>query len=189
MLDNYDSFTFNLVQLLGIMGAQCDVVPNDASELPRTADQLQGYAGLVISPGPGAPSDAGQCLAVIELAERRLPILGVCLGHQAIAQHFGASVTRAQAPIHGKATPIRHDGKGLFRDVPNPLQAARYHSLIVARHTLPSCLEPTAFSEHGELMGLRHRNLPIEGIQFHPESILSQSSTLLMQNWLESLPR
>src|SRR5690606_7485863 len=181
------SFTFNLVQLLGMLGVRCDVVTNDAPEIPRTPEQLAKFSGLVISPGPGAPTGAGECLRLLALAKHSLPILGVCLGHQAIAQHFGAAVMRARAPVHGKATPLRHDGHGLFRGVPNPLQAARYHSLVVVENSLPACLEASAFSEHGELMGLRHRKLPIEGIQFHPESILSQSSALLMQNWLETL--
>jgi anthranilate synthase/aminodeoxychorismate synthase-like glutamine amidotransferase len=165
------------------------VLTNDAPDLPQHAEHFRQYAALVISPGPGAPAGAGACQRLLALAAPQIPILGVCLGHQAIAEHFGARVTYAKQPVHGKATPISHDARGIFRNVPNPVWVARYHSLVVEVASLPSCLEVCATSTEGEIMGLRHRKLPIEGIQFHPESILSDSSTLLVHNWLESLNR
>jgi anthranilate synthase/aminodeoxychorismate synthase-like glutamine amidotransferase len=185
VIDNYDSFTYNLVQYLGVLGAECEVVRNDQV----TADDVATMApdGVLLSPGPGGPADAGITPGVIRLLSGRTPILGVCLGHQAIAAQFGAEVTRARAPVHGKASPIVHDGQGPFRGLPSPMLAGRYHSLVVDERTLPPCLLATARSGEGELMGLRHRELPLEGVQFHPESILTEHGLALLDNWLEVL--
>lgn len=192
VVDNYDSFTFNLVQLLRQLGAECQVVANDdpawLTELTeRPASAFSGAAGVVISAGPGRPRDAGFSLRAIAAAEGSVPLLGLCLGHQAIAEHYGARVVRALYPLHGKATPVLHDGRTLFAGVPERTLAARYNSLVVARNTLPDCLELSAESDSGEVMALRHRSLPIEGVQFHPESILSIDGPRIVSNWLESL--
>jgi len=185
VVDNYDSFTYNLVQCLLAAGAECVVRANDATSLD---DVLAAEPdGLLISPGPGAPSDAGVTLELIAALAGKLPMLGVCLGHQAIAQAFGGRVERASQPVHGKTSLVRHDARGVFRDVPNPLEATRYHSLLVARDSLPATLEISAETSNGEIMGLRHRELPIEGLQFHPESILSKHGPQVVQNWLLSL--
>jgi anthranilate synthase/aminodeoxychorismate synthase-like glutamine amidotransferase len=185
VIDNYDSFTYNLVQCLEALGATCDVRLNDrveARDVVRTMPH-----GVVISPGPGGPETAGATLAVIREAAGRIPLLGVCLGHQAIGHHFGAQVRRAKRPVHGKAHPVEHDAKGVFRSLPSPFEAARYHSLVVDEDTVPECLTVTARTPDGEVMGLRHRSAPIEGVQFHPESILSEHGPALLRNWLETL--
>ena len=189
MIDNYDSFTYNLVQYLAELGAQVEVHRNDALSVAQVA-QLKPER-LVISPGPCTPDQAGISLALITELAGQLPILGVCLGHQAIGQAFGGEVVRARKVMHGKTSMIHHTGTGVFRDLPNPFEATRYHSLIVARESLPAVLEITAWTvdEHGavdEIMGLRHRTLAIEGVQFHPESILTRSGKQLLKNFLQT---
>ncbi len=183
IIDNYDSFTYNLVQYLGELGAEMRVVMNDEV----TADEVQTSikpTRILISPGPGTPDTAGISLGVIERFAERLPILGVCLGHQAIGQYFGGKVIRAPVPVHGKPTAIRHDGRTIFCEVPNGFEAGRYHSLIVDRNDWPDELEVSATSPDGLVMGLRHKTLPIEGLQFHPESILTEHGRKLLQNFL-----
>ncbi|CAN5361623.1 aminodeoxychorismate/anthranilate synthase component II [soil metagenome] len=182
MIDNYDSFTFNIVQYLGELGQDVRVIRND--EL--TVDQIAALdpERIVLSPGPCTPSEAGVCIDVLRELGGKLPILGVCLGHQAIGEAFGGDVIRAQALMHGKTSPIEHEGKGVFKDLPAPFTAVRYHSLAIKRDTLPDCLEVTAWTADGEIMGVRHRELAIEGVQFHPESILSEHGHQLLGNWL-----
>lgn len=183
MIDNYDSFTYNLVQYLGELGCEVQVHRNDAI----TVDQIEKLAPerIVISPGPGTPAQAGVTRAVLARMGGRIPILGVCLGHQAIADVWGGRVIRATALVHGKSCAISHTGLGVFRGLPSPFQATRYHSLVVERETLPSELEVTAWSEDGLIMGLRHRHLPgLEGVQFHPESILTEHGKELLANFL-----
>jgi len=193
MIDNYDSFTWNLVQYLGELGEDVRVVRND--EMTLDALRRLAPAAIVISPGPGTPNEAGLSLQIIEKLGGSVPILGVCLGHQSIGQAFGGKVVRAKEIMHGKTSMIHHDGKGVFRGVPNPFEATRYHSLVVEQATLPADLEVSAWTlrEDGsidEIMGLRHRSLPIEGVQFHPESILTQHGHDLLRNFLvEALPR
>jgi anthranilate synthase/aminodeoxychorismate synthase-like glutamine amidotransferase len=183
VIDNYDSFTYNLVQYLGELGAKLDVVRNDAMDVDALA-RMQPER-IVISPGPGNPSQAGVSLEVIRRLGPTTPILGVCLGHQAIGQAFGATVTRARAQMHGKTSDIRHDGKGVFAGLSNPFVATRYHSLIVLAETVPDDdLEITARADDGQVMGLRHRRYPIEGVQFHPESILTVEGKRLLANFL-----
>ncbi|HVU02730.1 MAG TPA: aminodeoxychorismate/anthranilate synthase component II [Polyangiaceae bacterium] len=185
VVDNYDSFTWNLVQYLEELGASCDVRRNDettAEEVLRSMPR-----GVVISPGPGTPEDAGVTLDVIRDAGGRVPLLGVCLGHQAIGLHFGADVRRAAHPVHGRASPVSHDGRGVFAGLSSPLVCGRYHSLALDPGSLPAELVRTAVSEDGEIMGIRHAELPIEGIQFHPESILSEQGHALLENWLSTL--
>jgi anthranilate synthase/aminodeoxychorismate synthase-like glutamine amidotransferase len=182
MLDNYDSFTYNLVQYLGELGAELAVYRNDAitvDEVVRLAP-----AGIVVSPGPGTPRAAGVSAEVIRRCADRIPILGVCLGHQAIGEVFGGIVERAPLPVHGKTAFIQHDGRGVFAGLPSPFEATRYHSLVVRRAGLPACLEVSAESEDGLVMGLRHRDFPVEGVQFHPESILTVSGKALLGNFL-----
>jgi anthranilate synthase component II len=192
VIDNYDSFTFNLVQRLGELGARVDVLRNDAEGaeeiLARRPERL------VLSPGPCTPNEAGVCLELIARAcglngyappERAIPILGVCLGHQSIGQAFGGKVVRARAPVHGKAEEILHDGSGIFRGAPKPLRGGRYHSLVVDRRTLPRELKISARTRDGIVMGLRHRTLPVFGVQFHPESILTPDGQILLRNFLE----
>ncbi len=182
LIDNYDSFTFNLYHFLGDLGARCEVRRNDAIT-PEAALALAPEA-IVLSPGPCTPSEAGICLDLIAAAAGRIPILGVCLGHQAIGQAFGAEVVRAPVPMHGKTSAIRHQGSDVFAGLPSPFTATRYHSLTVAEASLPDVLVPTAWSEDGVLMGLRHRDLPIWGVQFHPESIASAHGHDLLANFL-----
>ena len=182
LIDNYDSFTFNLVHFLGDLGARCDVRRND--RITPEACMALAPEAIVLSPGPCTPTEAGICLALIAAAAGRIPILGVCLGHQAIGQAFGGDVVRAPAPMHGKVSPIGHDGTDIFAGLPNPFAATRYHSLIVERATLPACLIDTARTEDGLIMGLRHRDLPIWGVQFHPESIASQCGHDILRNFL-----
>jgi anthranilate synthase/aminodeoxychorismate synthase-like glutamine amidotransferase len=185
MIDNYDSFTYNLVQYLGELGAEVQVYRND--EIAVTEIEKKNPKAIVISPGPCTPNEAGISLELIERLKGRFPILGVCLGHQAIGQAFGGKVIRAQNVLHGKTSRIHHDGKGLFTGLDNPFIATRYHSLIVERETLPESLVVSAWTEQGEIMGLRHRNYPIEGVQFHPESILTVEGKRLLENFLESV--
>ncbi len=182
LIDNYDSFTFNLVHCLGDLGAHCDVVRNDK----LTVDEAMARRpeAIVLSPGPRTPTEAGICMALIEAATGRIPLLGVCLGHQAIGQVFGGQVMRGAVPMHGKVSPVRHDGAGIFAGIPTPFQAARYHSLVVAPETLPAVLEPTAWTEDGTIMGMRHRTAPVFGVQFHPESIASEHGHRLLGNFL-----
>jgi len=182
VIDNYDSFTYNLVQYLGELGAELRVVRNDAVD----ADGVAALApeGIVISPGPGTPDDAGVSLSLIRRLGERTPILGVCLGYQAIGQAFGGTVARAKAQMHGKTSDIRHDGRGVFAGLSNPLTATRYHSLVIVPHTVPADLEVTAWAEDGEIMGVRHRRWPVEGVQFHPESILTVEGKRLLGNFL-----
>ena len=184
VIDNYDSFTYNLVQYLGELGSDMLVVRNDEVTVDAVEKELKPER-ILISPGPGTPTTAGISLAVIERFASSLPILGVCLGHQAIGQHFGGRVKRAPVPVHGKPVEIFHDGKTIFSGLPSPFNAGRYHSLIVERETMPDSLEISAESPDGLVMGLRHRELPIEGVQFHPESILTEHGRKLLQNFLE----
>jgi len=182
LIDNYDSFTFNLVHFLGDVGAACDVRRNDALSVEQ-AIALRPEA-IVLSPGPCTPNEAGICLDLIEAAVGRIPVLGVCLGHQAIGQAFGGKVVRAPVPVHGKVFDIHHHGSDVFAGLPTPFPATRYHSLTVDRDTLPDTLVPTAFTADGLVMGLRHRALPVFGVQFHPESIASQYGHELLRNFL-----
>ncbi|MFM9332158.1 aminodeoxychorismate/anthranilate synthase component II [Paenibacillus mesotrionivorans] len=182
VIDNYDSFTYNLVQYLGELGEKVEVRRNDEIDLEGIAALNPDH--ILISPGPCTPNEAGVSLALIERFKGELPILGVCLGHQSIGQAFGGDVIRAERLMHGKTSQIHHDGKGLFRDLPNPFTATRYHSLIVKRETLPDCLEITAWTDEGEIMGLRHKEYAIEGVQFHPESIITQNGHKMLANFL-----
>ncbi len=186
VLDNYDSFTYNLVQYLGELGADVHVARNDAV----TVDDVQRLAPerLVISPGPGNPDHAGISLALIRAFHATTPILGVCLGHQAIGQAFGGTVARARAQMHGKTSRIHHDSRGAFRGLPQDFEATRYHSLVVLDEGFPGALEVSARAEDGEIMGLRHRRYPVEGVQFHPESILTTQGKALLRNFLELSP-
>lgn len=183
LIDNYDSFTFNLVQYLGELGCAVEVVRNDAV----TVDALLEHrpAGLVISPGPGEPTDAGISLAAVAAcAEREIPLLGVCLGHQSIGEAFGGRIVRARSIMHGKVSSIEHDGCGVFAGLPSPFEATRYHSLVIEEASMPAELTITARTADGEIMGVRHRSLPIEGVQFHPESILTAEGKRLLDNFL-----
>ena len=182
VLDNYDSFTYNLVQYLGELGAELEVYRNDKIS-PEGIAALEP-AKIVISPGPCTPNEAGISLEVVRLFASKVPVLGVCLGHQAIGQSFGGVVKRAPYIMHGKTSEIRHDGRGVYSGIPDPFTATRYHSLIVERETLPDCLEVTAETEDGIIMGLRHREFEVEGMQFHPESILTGEGKALLQNFL-----
>ncbi len=186
MIDNYDSFTYNLVQYLGELGADVKVHRNDAIDIG--AIEALSPEGIVISPGPCTPDEAGISLEVVRVFSGSIPILGVCLGHQSIGQAFGGHVVRAGRLMHGKTSPILHDGRGLFRGVAQGFTATRYHSLLVERESLPPQLEISAWTEEGEIMGLRHRSLAVEGVQFHPESILTLEGKHLLSNFLESLP-
>jgi anthranilate synthase/aminodeoxychorismate synthase-like glutamine amidotransferase len=183
IIDNYDSFTYNIVQTIGGMGADVRVFRNDAVDIPYI-ERLQPDR-LLISPGPCTPDKAGISIEAIRYFAGRIPVLGVCLGHQAIGEAFGGDTIRAARLMHGKTSPITHDGKGVFTSLPNPFEAMRYHSLVVSEKTLPECLEITARSDQGELMGLRHRELPIEGVQFHPESIMTPDGVQLLKNFLD----
>jgi anthranilate synthase component 2 len=182
MVDNYDSFTYNLVQLLAAAGAAVEVLRNDAES--AEAMLARKPEGVVLSPGPGRPEDAGVCLDLLRLRPR-VPLLGVCLGHQALGFAFGATVDRAPRLMHGKTSPVRHSDQGVFAGLPNPFEATRYHSLEVKEGTLPEELEPLAWADDGTLMGLRHRELPYWGVQFHPESVLTGSGPHLLANFLD----
>ena len=183
VVDNYDSFTYNLVQYLGEAGAQPHVIRNDEISVDEIEEKLRP-AHILISPGPGAPGDAGISLDTIARFAGKVPILGVCLGHQAIGQHFGATVGRAPQPVHGKSVTVSHDGRGIFDGVPSPFAAARYHSLVVDRASMPAELEISAESPDGLVMGLRHAELEIHGVQFHPESILTEHGKKMLQNFM-----
>ena len=183
VIDNYDSFTYNLVQYLGELGAEMKIFRNDEVSVDGIENELKPEK-ILISPGPGTPDDAGITLETIERFAGRTPILGVCLGHQAIGQHFGGKVVRGPEPVHGKPVVIRHDGKTIFESVPDNFNAGRYHSLVVERESLPESLEISAESPDGLIMGLRHREMKVEGVQFHPESILTEHGKQLLQNFL-----
>jgi anthranilate synthase component 2 len=183
MIDNYDSFTYNLVQYLGELGEKLVVRRNDEVDLPGIA-RLKPQR-MVISPGPCSPKEAGISVAAIRTFAARMPILGVCLGHQAIGEAFGGRVIRAKRLMHGKTSMIHHDGRGVYQGLPNPFVATRYHSLLVERKSLPKCLIISAWTQEGEIMGLRHRDYPVEGVQFHPESILTEVGKTLLANFLK----
>jgi len=183
VIDNYDSFTYNLVQYLGEMGQEVRVVRND--EIPAAEIAALAPSHIVISPGPCTPNEAGISLEVIRTYAGKIPILGVCLGHQAIGQAFGGKVVRAARVMHGKTSPISHDGKGLFTGLPNPFQATRYHSLLIERASVPDVLDVTAQTAENEIMAVRHKTLPVEGVQFHPESFLTTSGKDLLRNFIE----
>jgi len=185
VIDNYDSFTYNLVQYLGELGAEMRIVRNDEVSVDEIANGIEPEK-IVISPGPGDPDGAGITLETIGRFAGKIPILGVCLGHQAIGQHFGGRVVRGPKPVHGKSVEVAHDGRTIFRGVPATFSAARYHSLVVDRASMPECLEISAESPDGLVMALRHRELPIEGVQFHPESILTEHGKALLKNFLEA---
>ncbi len=183
MIDNYDSFTYNLVQYFRELGAEVEVHRNDALTVAQI--EAKKPRRVVVSPGPCSPSEAGISVEAIQRLAGRIPLLGVCLGHQSIGQAFGGRVVRAESLMHGKTSPIHHDGSGIFRDLSEPFDATRYHSLIVERHSLPECLRVTAWTAAGEIMGLEHKTLPLWGVQFHPESILTVEGKRLLQNFLD----
>ncbi|MFH7818400.1 aminodeoxychorismate/anthranilate synthase component II [Neobacillus thermocopriae] len=182
MIDNYDSFTFNLVQYLGELGEELVVKRNDQTTIEEIAELNPQY--LMISPGPCSPNEAGISLQAIKTFAGKIPIFGVCLGHQSIAQAFNGEVVQAERLMHGKTSDMYHDGKTIFQGLPNPFPATRYHSLIVKRETLPDCFEISAWTKEGEIMAIRHKELPIEGVQFHPESIMTTSGKKLLQNFV-----
>jgi para-aminobenzoate synthetase component II len=182
MIDNYDSFTYNLVQYLGEMGEDLNVIRNDQTSIRGIAELNPQF--LMISPGPCSPNEAGISLEAIKNFSGKTPIFGVCLGHQSIAQVFGGDVVRAERLMHGKTSMVYHDGKTIFEGLENPFPAARYHSLIVKKETLPDCLEVSAWTEEGEIMAIRHKTLPVEGVQFHPESILTTPGKQLLRNFI-----
>lgn len=187
MIDNYDSFTFNIVQYFGELGADVKVLRNDEIDVAGIAELNPRH--LVISPGPCTPKEAGVSVAAIEAFAGKLPILGVCLGHQSIGQAFGGKIVHARSVMHGKTSPIRHASTGVFSDLPDPFEATRYHSLVIERASLPECLEVTAWTEHDgdvdEIMGVRHRELDVQGVQFHPESILTEHGHRMLKNFLD----
>jgi anthranilate synthase/aminodeoxychorismate synthase-like glutamine amidotransferase len=187
VIDNYDSFTFNLVQYVRELGATAEVFKNDAIDVAGV--RARAPDGIMVSPGPCTPNEAGVSLPLIVALAGTAPILGVCLGHQAIAQAFGGRVVRAARLMHGKTSPILHDGRGVFAGLPSPFDATRYHSLIVERVTVPACLEVSAWTAEGEVMGLRHRQVDVEGVQFHPESVLTLEGKRLVANWVARLGR
>ncbi|MCF2526410.1 aminodeoxychorismate/anthranilate synthase component II [Yinghuangia soli] len=180
VVDNYDSFVFNLVQYLYQLGATCDVRRNDAV----TVEDALGYDGVLLSPGPGTPEEAGVCVDMVRHGAGRVPVFGVCLGMQSIAVAYGATVGRAPELLHGKTSLVEHKGGGVFSGLPSPFTATRYHSLAVDPDTVPAELEVTGWTESGVIMGMRHRDLPVEGVQFHPESVLTQDGHLMLANWL-----
>ena len=183
VIDNYDSFTYNLVQYFGELGADPQVKRNDAIT-PDEVEKMKPQK-IVISPGPGRPEEAGISMELIRKFGGKVPILGVCLGHQCMGEVYGGKVVRAERLMHGKTSPIQHDGKGVFQGLPNPFEATRYHSLIVEKNSVPNCLEVCAETAEGEIMGLRHREYPVHGVQFHPESILSKEGKDLLANFLK----
>lgn len=183
LIDNYDSFTYNLVQYLGELGANCLVYRNDQISISSLTKIVCQY--LVISPGPGRPAEAGISLKAISILAGKVPILGVCLGHQCIGKIYGGRIIRARRLMHGKSSLIYHDGQTIFQGLPNPFPAIRYHSLLVERETLPDCLEISAETVEGEIMGLRHKKYPVEGVQFHPESIMTEEGKKILKNFLE----
>jgi len=182
LIDNYDSFTYNLVQMLEQMDQEVEVFRNDRIDIQGI--EARNPSALMISPGPGTPADSGISIEAIHKLGPKIPVLGVCLGHQAIAAAYGAKVVRANRIMHGKTSMIFHNDNSIYQDLSNPFEAVRYHSLIVKKNSLPDCLEITAWTEDGEIMGIRHRKHPVEGVQFHPESILTSSGTNLLQNFL-----
>jgi len=182
LIDNYDSFTFNVVQALGMLGAEVQVVRNDQITVDEALDLAP--ESLLISPGPGTPDDAGVSVALVRAFAGRAPILGICLGHQSIVQAFGGRIVRAERPMHGKTSRVYHDGHTIYAGVSNPFQATRYHSLIAVEGDLPADLTVSSYTSSGEIMGVRHRELPIEGLQFHPESILTPEGSTLLENFL-----
>ena len=183
MIDNYDSFTYNLVQYFGELEQEVAVYRNDEITLDQVAALAPRY--IVISPGPCTPNEAGISVPLIRQFAGKIPILGVCLGHQSIGQAFGGNIVHAKKVMHGKTSAIRHNAEGVFRDLPNPLQATRYHSLVIEQASLPGCLEVTAWTEDGEIMGVKHSSLDIEGVQFHPESILTEHGHAMLKNFLK----
>tara|TARA_Y100001934_G_scaffold130056_1_gene157819 strand:+ start:1332 stop:1898 length:567 start_codon:yes stop_codon:yes gene_type:complete len=183
MIDNYDSFTYNLVQYMGELGAEIRVERNDRISIPEI--ESMGPKKIVISPGPCTPAKAGISVEAVKHFAGKVPLLGVCLGHQSVGAAFGGEVIKAGQLMHGKTSEVRHDGKTLFKNLPNPITATRYHSLVLNRKTLPECFEITAESDDNEIMGIRHKQLPIEGIQFHPESILTPNGKDLLKNFIE----
>jgi anthranilate synthase component 2/para-aminobenzoate synthetase component 2 len=185
LIDNYDSFTYNLVQAFLVLGAEVKVFRNDEITVAAALDMAPTH--LCISPGPGRPDDAGVSLAMIAAFEGRVPLLGVCLGHQSLVQHFGGRIVAADRLMHGKTSTISHDGRTVFAGLPQPFEAGRYHSLAAEAASLPACLEVSARSERGEIMGARHRRLPMEGVQFHPESVLTPAGNQLLGNFLRML--
>jgi para-aminobenzoate synthetase component II len=184
MIDNYDSFTYNLVQYLGELGEELVVKRNDEITIEEIEKLNPSF--LMISPGPKTPNDAGISLKVIEHFKGKIPIFGVCLGHQSIGQAFGGDVVQAERLMHGKTSLIHHDGQTIFKDIENPFTATRYHSLIVKKETLPDCLEVSAWTDEGEIMGLRHKEYAVEGVQFHPESIMTSSGKMLLRNFIDN---
>jgi len=184
MIDNYDSFTYNLVQYIGELGIEVKVVRNDDLTIATIQDMNPQI--IVVSPGPCTPNEAGISLEVITHFAGEIPILGVCLGHQAIGQAFGGKVIRADQLMHGKVSPVFHDGHGVNSDMPNPFRATRYHSLLVERESLPDCLEITSWTEEGEIMGLRHKDYAVEGVQYHPESIMTEQGKKIIRNFVET---
>ena len=184
MIDNYDSFTYNLVQYLGELGQYVQVFRNDEIDL-HTIKQLKPEK-IVISPGPCTPNEAGISLALIKEFAGKIPLLGVCLGHQSIGQAFGGRIIKAKTLMHGKTSLIHHTSKGVFKDLPNPYTATRYHSLVIERKTIPDCLEITAWTDDGEIMGVKHKTLAVEGVQFHPESVLTEHGHDLLNNFLKA---
>ncbi|MGD0625632.1 MAG: aminodeoxychorismate/anthranilate synthase component II [Thermodesulfobacteriota bacterium] len=183
LIDNYDSFTYNLVQYLGELGADCQVYRNDQIDL--AAIRQKGPKYLVISPGPCTPNEAGISQEAILQMAGRIPILGVCLGHQCIGSAFGGKIIRAERLMHGKSSLIYHDGRTIYRSLPNPFQAIRYHSLLIERKSLPQCLEISAETKEGEIMGVRHKDFVMEGVQFHPESIMTREGKMILKNFLQ----
>ncbi len=186
LIDNFDSFSCNLYQMMGAIYPRIEVVRNNRTTVSEI--RSANFAGVILSPGPGTPDESGVCLDILSELGGTLPILGVCLGHQAICQVGGALIVRAALPVHGKASEVRHDGKGLFADVPTPFAAGRYHSLVVDPSTLPSSLQVSARSLAGEIMAVRHRTQPTYGVQFHPESILTPHGDILLRNFLAMIP-
>ena len=183
LLDNYDSFTYNVYQLLSELGAAVEVVRNDKISV----DEVKNFSAVIISPGPGVPSDAGISEELISNLKGELPILGICLGHQAIGEVFGGKIIRAKEIVHGKTSKLKHNGKGIYDKLEQGVEVGRYHSLIIERETLPDCLEITSELDDGTIMGVRHKNFDVEGIQFHPESILTPSGKIMMKNFLGGL--
>ena len=184
MIDNYDSFTYNLVQYFGELGQDVQVYRNDEIDLAKVAELNPRH--IVISPGPCTPNEAGISLALINEFKGKIPLLGVCLGHQSIGQAFGGEIIKAKTLMHGKTSLIHHENVGVFKDLPNPYTATRYHSLVIEKESLPDCLEITAWTEDGEIMGVRHKTLAIEGVQFHPESVLTEHGHALLDNFIKT---
>jgi anthranilate synthase component II len=185
LIDNYDSFTYNLVQYLGEMGEELRVFRNDQVTVEEVVEMRPDR--VIISPGPCTPNEAGISVPLIQELAGKVPILGVCLGHQSIGQAFGGEIVRAGRLMHGKTSPIHHRGEGVFRGLPSPFEATRYHSLVIRRETLPDCLEITAETDIGEIMGVRHKDLPVEGVQFHPESVLTECGKDLLRNFVRGI--